>query len=246
MDNKKDHLEQLSQDELIRFLVNAFRLSILHYGFWFNEIQHQLGTQEAIYTEEEVSKKIFPIVINRLSKALGFEIKDELPLFFINMPREKLIGLIDAMSVNWLANDGTWFQTVEDRHDMYTSKRCNDTCWTRFSPSEAKMIKSLLNIPELGGIESLKRALNYRLYARLNKQTAEEQGEGLIFKMITCRVQEARNKKGLEDYPCKSAGLVEYGTFAQTIDPRIKTECLGCPPDQHPEEWTCAWRFYLT
>ena len=45
--------------------------------------------------------------------------------------------------------------------------------------------------------------------------------------------------------PCKSAGVVEYPTFATAIDPRIRTECIGCPPDEHPAEWYCAWKFTL-
>ncbi|MCD4774238.1 MAG: DUF6125 family protein [Bacteroidales bacterium] len=44
---------------------------------------------------------------------------------------------------------------------------------------------------------------------------------------------------------CKSGGLVEYTSFAEAIDPRIKTECIGCPPDAHPDEWFCAWRFFV-
>ena len=52
-------------------------------------------------------------------------------------------------------------------------------------------------------------------------------------------------KKNLPDYPCKSAGLVEYTYFARAIDPRIQTECIGCPPDAHPDDWYCAWRFSL-
>ncbi len=245
MSDNVNSLEQLSQGELARFLVNVFRRAILHYGFWFNEVQHQLGLEEALKTEEEVSAKILPIIIKRLSRALVFEVADDLPLSLVNMPREKLIGLIDAMSINWLADDGIWFQTVENRQDMYTSKRCNDTCWTKYSPLEASMIKSFLKIPEHGGMQGMEKALNFRLYARINKQTIEKDGKDLIFRMVACRVQEARKSKGLEDYPCKSAGLVEYATFARTIDPGIKTECLGCPPDKHPEEWACAWRFYL-
>ncbi|MCD4789220.1 MAG: DUF6125 family protein, partial [Bacteroidales bacterium] len=27
---------------------------------------------------------------------------------------------------------------------------------------------------------------------------------------------------------------------------RIKTECICCPPDKHPEEYYCAWRFYIS
>jgi len=37
----------------------------------------------------------------------------------------------------------------------------------------------------------------------------------------------------------------QAGTIAGTIDSRIKTECIGCPPDKHPEEWFCAWRFSI-
>ncbi|HMA84637.1 MAG TPA: DUF6125 family protein, partial [Desulfosalsimonadaceae bacterium] len=69
--------------------------------------------------------------------------------------------------------------------------------------------------------------------------------DSFVFQMNDCRVQAARKRKGLEDYPCKTAGLVEYTYFARSIDDRIKTECIGCPPDPHPEEWYCAWRFYI-
>jgi hypothetical protein len=241
-----DSIEQLNQEQLAQYVINAFRLTILHYGLWFNEVMHQLGMEETFRTEGKVFATAFPIIIKRLSKTLGYDDGDVLSHVFYNMPQEKLLNLANAMAVNWLAADGVWFQAVESNQDMYTSKRCNDTCWTRFSPLEASMIRSFLEIPEHGsGLDGLAKALNFRLYARINKQTIEKHDRELIFKMITCRVQVARKSKGLDDYPCKSAGLVEYETFARTIDPRIKTECIACPPDKHPEEWTCAWRFYI-
>ena len=239
-------LEELDQTELARYAVDVLRRIILHYGIWFNEVVHQLGLEEAIRIEEAVSASILPIVINRLARTLGFQTENDLPLWLANMEKGKLISLIDAMSVNWLANDGLWFQTVENNHDMYTSKRCNDTCWTRYSPLEAAMIKSFLHLPRQSGLDGLEQALSFRLYARINEQTSERSGDELVFRMVKCRVQEARRRKGLPDYPCKSAGVVEYQTFARMIDSRIKTDCIGCPPDEHPEAWTCAWRFYMT
>ena len=238
-------LEELNQNDLARFVIQVFRRAILHYGIWFNEVHHQLGLEEAIRTEEEVAASIFPTITKRLSQVLDFNTKNGLPVGLANMEKEKLIDLIDAMSVNWLANDGVWFQAVENRHDMYTGKRCNDTCWTRYSPLEATMIKSFLQLPEQSGLDGLQQALGFRLYARINEQTMERSGDELVFRMVNCRVQEARKRKGLPDYPCKSAGLIEYRTFARAIDPRIKTECIGCPPDEHPQAWVCAWRFYI-
>jgi hypothetical protein len=127
---------------------------------------------------------------------------------------------------------------------MGDAKHCNDTCWSRYSPYEATRIKELLRLPFNGGIPALKKALSFRLYALINEQSFEEIDENVfIFKMNKCRVQAARKRKGLQDYPCKSAGLVEYPYFARAIDDRIRTECVGCPPDDHPEDWYCAWRF---
>lgn len=240
-----DSLEDLDQVQLARYAVNVMRRTMLHYGIWFNEVVHQLGLEEAIRIEEEVSASIFPLATNRLARTLAFETENGVPRWLINMQREKLVGLVDAICVNWLADDGLWFQAVEKRHGMYTSKRCNDTCWTRYSPLEASMIKSFLRLPSQAGLDGLEKALGFRLYARINEQTTERSGDELVFRMVKCRVQDARRRKELPDYPCKSAGVVEYQAFANTIDSRIKTDCIACPPDDHPEEWACAWRFYI-
>ena len=238
-------LEELDHIELAHYAVDVLRRTILHYGIWFNEVCHQLGLEEAVRIEEEVSASILPIGLMRLARTLGFQTEEDLPLWLVNMEKEKLISLIDALSINWLASDGLWFQAVETSHDMYTSKRCNDTCWTRYSPVEAAMIKSFLQLPQQSGLGGLEQALGFRLYARVNEQASETSGDELIFRMVRCRVQEARRRKGLPDYPCKSAGVAEYQTFARMIDSRIKTDCIGCPPDEHPETWVCAWWFCI-
>jgi hypothetical protein len=129
---------------------------------------------------------------------------------------------------------------------MFDAKRTNDTCWTRFSPMEAHSIRRFLNLGEKPGLEGLEQALNFRLYALVNTQaTVRESKISLAFYMNECRVQAARKRKGLEDYPCKYGGMAEYPAFAKAIDPRIETQCIGCPPDAHPKEWFCAWRFII-
>jgi hypothetical protein len=241
----RDSLQELSQIELARYAVGVLRRIVLHYGIWFNEVVHQLGLEEAIRLEEKASALFLPIAINRLSKTLGFQIENGLPLWLVSMEKERLISLINAMSANWLTNDGVWFRTVEDNHEMYTSKRCNDTCWTRYSPVEASIIKSFLELPEQSGLDGLEQALKFRLYANINEQAIERSGDELILRMVRCLVQKTRGSQGLPNYPCKSAGLVEFETFARTIDSRIATECVSCPPDEHPKEWVCAWRFSI-
>jgi hypothetical protein len=62
--------------------------------------------------------------------------------------------------------------------------------------------------------------------------------------MDVCRVQEARRRKGLPDFPCKSVGIVEFEVFARTVDPRIHVRCLHCPPEA-PEGNYCGWEFIV-
>jgi hypothetical protein len=120
------------------------------------------------------------------------------------------------------------------------------TAWETFTVIEAKRIMKRHGIAPGGGIPALAKALGYRLYAFINEQEIVEQTDTrLLFRMNDCRVQSARKRKGLPDFPCKSVGLVEYAGFARTIDERIQTRCIGCPPDDHPEAWYCAWEFTL-
>ena len=129
---------------------------------------------------------------------------------------------------------------------MVLAKKLNDLDLRRFSVIEAKRIMKRLPIPEGGGIGALEQALKFRLYARINRQEALCMSEHkLVFRMNDCRVQTARKRQNLPEYPCQSAGMIEYISFAGAIDPRIETRCIACPPDPHPEEYWCAWEFEL-
>lgn len=195
---------------------------------------------------DEAWTKSRDLQLKRLGKVLDFELDDGIPEPLLTLPEEKLDQLKESVAVNWLANDGIWFQAVEFSKGMLDAKRINDSCWAQFSPFEAMSIKRMLGLEEHPGLEGLKKALQFRLYAAINKQSfAEETENSFFFRMNECRVQVARKRKGLDDYPCKSGGLIEYTSFASTIDSRITTECIACPPDPHPEEYYCAWKFSI-
>ena len=239
--------EALGREELARLVLDFFHRTMVHHTLWFAEVEHQLGMKKALEIMGAAWEKSRAIQLKRLSEAFGFPMENGIPKALLEMPEEKLLDLLGDLGKNWLAGDGIWFQAVETRHGMGDAKRCNDSCWTRFSPFEAWSIKRFLGLSEAPGLAGLKQALGFRLYARINTQTiVEESPASLVFQMNDCRVQSARKVKGLPDYPCQSAGLVEYRAFAETIDPRIKTACIACPPDDHPGEWFCAWRFTLS
>lgn len=239
-------MEDLTQEETARLVMDMLHRIAIHHALWFTEVRHQMGTERALAAMDTALKRSLGIQLKRLSKVLGFEMKDDLPVPLLNLGESKLKELLDAVAVNWLANDGVWFQAVEFEHGMVDAKRCNDSCWAHFSPFEAWSIKRFLGLPDNSGLDGLKKALQFRLYANVNTQSfVEETPESFVFQMNECRVQAARKRKNLDDYPCKSGGMVEYTYFARAIDERIQTECIACPPDNHPDNWFCAWRFIL-
>jgi hypothetical protein len=176
---------------------------------------------------------------NQTARDAGLRLLDDLS-------KEELIKIIVDDAKNWLAHDGLWFQAVEERHGMDAAIDADRAAWEKFTVVEARRIMARLGLQPGGGIPALIECLKHRLYARLNLQECLEiSDKRVVFRMVDCRVQSARKRKGLDDFPCKSVGIVEYSEFARTIDPRIKTTCLSCPPDSHPDEYWCAWEFVL-
>lgn len=162
------------------------------------------------------------------------------------MDKERLIDMLEDAAKNWLAHDGLWFQAVERSYGIEAAMELDAEAWERFTVIEARRIMQRHGIQPGGGLPALADALGLRLYAHINEQTIiRVDDRTLRFEMNDCRVQSARRRKGLPDFPCKPVGLVEYAGFASEIDARIRTRSLTCPPDPHPDDHWCAWEFTL-
>ena len=166
---------------------------------------------------------------------------------FDEMGRDELLRVVEMFAKNWLAHDGCWFLAAEERFGIETAIALVACSWARFAAVEARRIMTTFNIPSGGGLPALEKALGLRLYSAVNAQRVEwaEDRTHLRFFMDECRVQQARRRKGLVPFPCKQVGAIEFRTFAETIDPRISTTCLHCPPDA-PGNRYCGWEFTLS
>lgn len=162
-----------------------------------------------------------------------------------SLSKDQLIDLIGIYSKNWLALDGVWFQSVEQKHGMDEAMLHDYNAWERFTEIEAKRIKTFLNLPDNAGLDGLSKALELRFYGTLNDYELIRTDNRLVYKNTECRVQTARKRKGMELHPCKSVGIVEYNGFAKVIDPRIECKCISCYPEITDESVCCSWEFYL-
>jgi hypothetical protein len=172
--------------------------------------------------------------------------EDDTATHLRSLDKDELVRIVLDDAKNWLAHDGLWFQAVEAAHGMEAAIAADRAAWERFTVVEARRIMERLGMAPGGGIPALLECLKHRLYARLNTQEVTfASDERAVFVMRDCRVQSARRRKALPDFPCKSVGLVEYANFATAVDPRIRTRCIACPPDDHPDDLWCAWEFTL-
>jgi hypothetical protein len=64
-----------------------------------------------------------------------------------------------------------------------------------------------------------------------------------IIRNTNCRVQNTRIKKGLTEFPCKQVRSEFMRAFAKEFNPNIQVECILCPPDKHPDNLWCEWKF---
>ncbi|UCH77745.1 MAG: hypothetical protein JSU81_08450 [Candidatus Coatesbacteria bacterium] len=159
---------------------------------------------------------------------------------------EELIKLIKSYAKCWLAHDGCWFLSVEEAAGTEEAIKYDREAWRKFAPIEARRIMEARGLSPGGGLPALAEALRFRMYAWLNEQDIEISENTLTLEMKGCRVQEARRRKGLADFPCKSVGIVEFGEFARAVDERIAVECIKCPPDDLAADEFCSWRFTVS
>lgn len=219
---------------------------LVHYGMWFTEACHRVGSEQALELERDVLARYADLALQRLGPHFGIDPAMGVQQHLASKSREDLLLLIADIAKTWVAGDGLWFQAVEATSGMTAAKEVNDACWSHFAHMEAFKIRQFLGIGRSGGLSALEAGLKLRIYCTINAHAVSWDEDGsLLFTMTECRVQSARRRKQMEDYPCKSAGIVEHTRFAQGIDPRIRTECVWCPPDRVPDEAFCTWRFSL-
>lgn len=163
---------------------------------------------------------------------------------FATLDPKLLAYLLEDAAKLWLAHDGLWFQAVEETFGMEVALRLDEEAMGRFTVIEAQRIKQRWGLGDQAGLDGLAFALERRLYAHINRQELRRVDQRtLILRMLECRVQSARQRKGMAPFPCRSVGLIEYREFARTIDEGITTACLACPPGGGDETCWCAWQF---
>ena len=161
------------------------------------------------------------------------------------LSKEELIDVLFMHIRDIFACDGLYFLGIEEKFGNEAAVEIDERVWKDMAKIEARRLMKVMGASG-EDIPSFMQAVRSSCWSldTAEKEIEVEERRGVI-RNRKCRVQNRRASKGLSEFPCKG---VRYGwmkEFAEQFNPKIKVNCLVCPPDKHPDNLWCEWEFVM-
>ncbi|MBU7030886.1 MAG: hypothetical protein HXS48_28390 [Theionarchaea archaeon] len=160
-----------------------------------------------------------------------------------SLPEEKLIEVMMFNNRNIWRVDGLYFLGIENKFGTEAAAEIDAGVWNVMGTLEARILKKTFDVED-ATIDTVMELLRYTSWAldQQEKIITVEDSTGIL-KILNCRTQLTRLKRGLSEFPCKQVRHSYLKTFAEEIAPHIQCTCIVCPPDEHSGDVWCEWHF---
>lgn len=178
-----------------------------------------------------------------MSSSLMSYISDEDRALLKSLPEEKLIEVMMFNNRNIWRVDGLYFLGIEKQFGTDAAAQIDAGVWNIMGTLEARTLKKLFDRKD-STVHTVMELLRYTSWAldQQEKVITAEDNRGIL-KILNCKTQLTRLKKGLPEFPCKKVRYNYLKNFAKEIHPQIQCTCVCCPPDEHSGDVWCEWHF---
>ena len=161
------------------------------------------------------------------------------------MSKEQLIAYIDMLQKNWWNLQNNYILFLNNKYGDEAAIEADAHCFSANARVQAYRLKKLFGLKD--DLQALKDVMVLStIWANADYEITEIDDQTFNLKVTTCHQQVRRLDDGLDEIPCKPAGIAICEAAAGAINPKAGVKCLVCPPDEHPEDVWCEWEFKLS
>lgn len=160
------------------------------------------------------------------------------------LSRKRLLDLLDLQIRSIWRVDGLYFLGIEKEFGTQAASKIDEECWRTMGTLEARQLKEIVRAKEWR-IPKIIQALGLTSWALDHQEhkEVEVQKDRAIFRVMSCRTQLTRIRKGLTEFPCRPIREGYLQSFSRELNPSVSVTCKICPPGPHPENTWCEWEF---
>jgi hypothetical protein len=161
------------------------------------------------------------------------------------LSNEALVDVLFMHIRDLFAVDGLYFLGIERRFGSEAAVEIDTRVWENMAKIEVRRLVKTMGVSgaDIPSFMQALRSCSWSLDTE-KKEIMVEENRG-IYRNTKCRVQTRRAEKGLKEFPCKGVRYNWLKLFAKELNPKIKVNCITCPPDDHPDDLWCEWEFVM-
>jgi len=163
---------------------------------------------------------------------------------FDTMEASDLKSYLAFMLWHYRVVDSFWFLYLAEDYGQPVAEEMNERVWARVAGLATRDLMSRFSIAEKG-LEGFAKVLRLYPWAVLLAYQIEESPDEIVLTVPWCATQDARRRRGLQEYVCQEMHRREFLGMVAEVDPRIQVSCDFAPPGERPPGFDCRWRFTL-
>jgi hypothetical protein len=155
------------------------------------------------------------------------------------LPHAGLQELANAYARLLMTVDGYWFLEIEKLLGVDETIRIDEAVWSQYGSIEARRLKRIFSAGPAADLERIRRIFSLSpSWRAIQGETDIEDGK-LRVSVSYCHVQDARVKRGMDTFPCRSVETAYFQSFFTELNPAARFQCTFCPPEPRRDDRWC-------